>query len=122
MEATKRDGSAEEKVATVQDLPVTKKKAPNRAFLILGVLVVVVLGAWGTYAFMTADQQNTDDAEVEGDVVALAPRVGGQITKVLIKEDQQVKKGDVLFQIDDADYAAREAQAAAELETAQAQA
>jgi membrane fusion protein (multidrug efflux system) len=121
MEATKRDGAAEESVASVQDLPV-KKKAPNRAFLILGILAVVVVGGWGAYAWSTADQQNTDDAQVESEVVGIAPRVGGQISKVLIKEDQQVKKGDVLFEIDDADYTAREAQAAAELETAQAQA
>ena len=122
MEATQRNEAAnEDRGADVQPLPV-KKKGPNRAFLILGIIAIVVIGGWGGYAFLTANEQNTDDAQVEGEVVAIAPRVGGQILKVLVREDQIVKKGDVLVQIDDADYAACEQQAEAELESAKAQA
>jgi membrane fusion protein (multidrug efflux system) len=107
--------------ATVQELPV-KKKGPNRAFLVLGVLAVVVVGAWGAISFLTAGQQGTDDAQVESDVVAIAPRVGGQILKVHVIDNQVVKKGDLILEIDSADYRARKDQAAAEVETAEAQA
>jgi membrane fusion protein (multidrug efflux system) len=48
--------------------------------------------------------------------------VNGQIAKRLVEDNQRVKKGDVLIQIDDADFAARVKQAEAELETARAQA
>jgi membrane fusion protein (multidrug efflux system) len=55
-------------------------------------------------------------------VVPIAARASGQIAKRLVEDNQRVKKGDVLIQIDDADFAARVKQAEAELETARAQA
>jgi membrane fusion protein (multidrug efflux system) len=85
----------------------------------LAALAVLALGA---RAVLTRGEQNTDDAQVEADVVPVAPRVGGAVVRVAVKDDQAVKRGDLLFEIDAADYAARTRQAEAELATAQAQA
>ena len=99
--------------------------APRRdkkPFLILGALVALFGIATGVYLLVTANQESTDDAQVEADVVPIAARVNGQIAKRLVEDNQRVKKGDVLIQIDEADFAARTKQAEAELETARAQA
>jgi membrane fusion protein (multidrug efflux system) len=94
----------------------------RRRFMILGVVTVVVIAAIGAYAMATANQENTDDAQVEADVVPLAARVSGLVLKVSVTENAIVKKGDVLLELDPADYAARARQAEAEVATATAQA
>lgn len=55
----------------------------------------------------------TDNAYVRGDVTPLSPRVSGYVVEVAIRDNQRVRAGDVLFRIDDRDYRARVAQAAA---------
>jgi membrane fusion protein (multidrug efflux system) len=99
--------------------PTRRKRKP---FVILGVVAAVALLAVGGYAAATAGRQSTDDAQVAADTVPVSARVGGVVARVLIHEDQQVKKGDLLVELDPADYAAREQQAEAEVANAQAQA
>jgi membrane fusion protein, multidrug efflux system len=99
-----------------------KKARGGRAFLVLGIILLVVLGGIGAYAYMTGGQEATDDAIVEADIVAVSSRVGGVVKEVLVHDNQAVKKGDVILRIDDADLQVRLAQARAELQTAQAQA
>jgi membrane fusion protein (multidrug efflux system) len=87
----------------------------------LGAVAVLVLAYVGVRLFLERGDQTTDDAFVEADVVAVAPRVGGPVAEVLAADNATVKKGDVLLKIDDADYVVRVRQAEAELETARAQ-
>ena len=94
----------------------------GRILLGVGAAAALVLGAFGVHAFLTRGDVSTDDAFVEADVVAVAPRVGGTIAEVLVQENAQVKRGQPILRIDDADYQARARQAQAELETARAQA
>jgi membrane fusion protein (multidrug efflux system) len=105
----------------VESAPAAPKRG-KKPFLILGGVIVVFAAITGIYLLATANQENTDDAQVEADVVPIAARVSGQIAKRLVEDNQRVKKGDLLVQIDDADFAARGKQAEAELETARAQA
>jgi len=81
--------------------------------VLLGALIVFLLGV---------GKESTDDAEVDADVVSLGPRVGGQVVTVAVAENQAVKKGDLILQIDDADYQAKVQQSAAELDSTRAQA
>jgi membrane fusion protein (multidrug efflux system) len=97
-------------------------KRGKKPFLILGGMVAVFATITGIYLLLTANQESTDDAQVEADVVPIAARVNGQIAKRLVEDNQRVKRGDVLIQIDDADFAARLKQAEAELDTTRAQA
>jgi membrane fusion protein (multidrug efflux system) len=94
----------------------------RRPFVVLAVVVGTVLAGVGVYAIATAGEEETDDAQITSDVVPVATRVAGPIVAVRIEEDQLVKKGDLLAEIDDADYGARVRQAEAELASAQAQA
>jgi membrane fusion protein (multidrug efflux system) len=94
----------------------------RRPFVVLAVVVGTVLAGVGVYAIATAGEEETYDAQITSDVVPVATRVAGPIVAVRIEEDQLVKKGDLLAEIDDADYGARVRQAEAELASAQAQA
>jgi membrane fusion protein (multidrug efflux system) len=98
------------------------KRRGGRGYAIVGIAAVVVAACVGGYLFFTEGKESTDDAQVSADIVPIGTRVAGQIVSVSIRENQLVKKGDPIAQIDDADYIAREKQAEAELATTVAQA
>jgi membrane fusion protein (multidrug efflux system) len=105
---------------TVDDAQAPAKK--RRPWAILGGLAVVVAAGIGAFVVLTAGKEDTDDAQVTADVVPVAARASGAVIKVAIVENQAVKKGDLLAQIDDADYLAKVDQAQAEVESQTAQA
>ncbi len=113
--AQARDAQTHE---TAPDETAAKKR---RALLIIGgVAAVVILGVL-LYVLLNAGKESTDDAQVDANVVPLAPHVAGQVVAVPVAENQAVKKGDVVLQLDDRDYQARVAQAQAELDSVKAQ-
>lgn len=61
------------------------------------------------------DSHYTDNAYVRGDITQISPKVSGYIVDVLVRDNQQIAAGDILFRIDDRDYRARLAQAQASL-------
>ncbi len=61
----------------------------------------------------------TDDAYVQGDITAIAPKLNGYIEKISIKANQIVKKGDILFYLDNGDYQIALKQTEARLNTQQ---
>jgi membrane fusion protein (multidrug efflux system) len=113
------------KPAPVEVLPepvgaegVASKKRPIR--LIAGsILAAGLLGVVAWY-FAHAGLESTDDAQVEADVVAVPSRTTGVVVRVDFQENQQVKAGQVLVEIDPAIAQAKLAQAEADLASAQA--
>lgn len=102
--------------APVLAAPKPRKKAP----LVFGGLLAIA-GAVGTYLYVSSrGKETTDDAQVEGHVAAVSARVAGQVKRVLVDDDQPVKAGQVLVELDDADYQARLAAARADLAAARA--
>lgn len=99
-------------------------KMPTAARLAAGGLVAIaVLGAGWTYAHDegTGDTQTTDDAYVQADFSTIAPKVAGLIDRVLVEDNQRVRKGQLLATIDDRDFRVAAASAQADLEAAEAQ-
>lgn len=97
--------------------------APRRnRWPIIAAVVVVVLIAGGLYWLHVRGRESTDDAEVDGHITQISARVGGTVTKVLIDDNQQVKAGDVLVQLDPRDYQVALDRARAALADAQANA
>ena len=113
---------ANEKNGSVADNALPRPRNKRRPFVVLAAVVGTVLAAVGVYTLATTGQEDTDDAQITSDVVPVATRVAGQVVAVRIEENQVVKKGDLLAEIDEADYAARVRQAEAELSSADAQA
>lgn len=64
--------------------------------------------------------KSTDDAFVEGHIVTVAPRVSGPVEKLYIEDNKEVKKGDLLLEIDPKDYETKLKQSKAKLEEAKA--
>jgi membrane fusion protein (multidrug efflux system) len=97
-------------------------KSRRRPFIIVFAVIGLLLAGIGGYLVLTAGEQDTDDAQVMADLVPVGTRVAGQVTRVAVKENQLVKKGQLIAEIDPADYQARALQAEAELASQQAQA
>jgi membrane fusion protein (multidrug efflux system) len=71
---------------------------------------------WNVWRF----EVSTDDAYVEADNTTIAPRVSGYLTQVLVKDNERVKVGQVLAQIDDRDFKVALEQAKADVQAARA--
>jgi membrane fusion protein (multidrug efflux system) len=100
-----------------------KKQAPwVKPVMITVVLVAVAIGViWGINAWQFgATHVSTDDAYLTSDIVQITPQVAGSIVEIPVKENQHVKKGDLLARLDDATYLADLEQAKANLANAQA--
>jgi len=88
-----------------------------------GVGLVPILAVVGLYVFaQSMSYQSTDDAFIEGHVTGVAPKIAGRIDKVFIGDNQLVKKGDPIAEIDSRDYDAQLRQKQAALESTRANA
>ena len=93
----------------------------KRAYLILAAVAAIVAVMWLGHRWWTHGKQSTDDAQVEADVVPIASRVAGTIATTRVHDNESVKRGDVLFEIDPANLDVEVARTEAELEAAMAQ-
>ena len=104
------DASKEENSAAA-DEPSSKKKF---ILPIVGVLVLIALfWAFNTWNY-SRSHESTDNAQVDGHIIPVIAKVGGYVKSVNAVENEPVKMGDLLVQIDDADYRLRLAQANAD--------
>ncbi len=102
--------------------PVDAAAKRRRALTIIGGVAGVVVVGVLLYLLLNAGKESTDDAQIDADVVPLAPHVAGLVASVPVVENQSVKKNELVLQIDDRDYRARVEQAQAELDGVRAQA
>jgi membrane fusion protein, multidrug efflux system len=79
-----------------------RRKVTGRIISIVAMVGVVVLILWVWN--VVERHPRTDDATAQANVIGVAPRVRGQIIKLNVQDNQEVKQGDVLFEIDPADY------------------
>jgi membrane fusion protein, multidrug efflux system len=72
---------------------------------ILSIVIIVAAVMTGLLViYITNVHPRTDDAEVFANFIGIAPQVEGPITKLYVKDNQLVHKGDLLFEIDDVPY------------------
>jgi membrane fusion protein (multidrug efflux system) len=89
-----------------------------RRFLLLVVLPLVAAVAGLLFYLNGGRYVTTDDAYVGAQKVLITPDISGKIEKVVVREGQQVKEGDVLFEIDPVPFRLAVAHAKAALEQA----
>jgi len=110
-----------EKSENSENSETTRKRPGKKPLIILaivvGVMVIVALVWW----LLTRNQETTDDAFTDGDAVTIAPKASGYVTELRVKDNQRVKKGDLLVVIDPRDATAQRDQAQAQLGLATAQ-
>jgi membrane fusion protein (multidrug efflux system) len=84
--------------------PAPARKRPRRHIGLL-LALPLALAAVGGYFWVTSGRYvSTDNAYVQQDKVTIVPEVAGRIVEVGATENQHVKKGDLLFKLDDAEY------------------
>jgi len=89
---------------------------------LIGLIVLLVAAVGGYFVWLEMQKtETTDDAQIDGRIIAISPRIGGHITEVLVEDEQVVKKGDVLVKLDPKDYEVAVARARADLLDATAQ-
>ncbi|MFL5309531.1 MAG: HlyD family secretion protein [Myxococcales bacterium] len=94
------------------------KKRSLRLRIAVGLLVVALAGlAWWLYA---RHFEETDDAQIDGDISAVSPRVTGTVIAVHVVDHQEVKQGDLLVELDPTDLQVAVAQARAAVAQAEA--
>ncbi|EOV0631842.1 HlyD family secretion protein [Cronobacter turicensis] len=99
----------------------TRKRPGKKPLIILGIVVIIMVIGAIIWWFMTRNLETTDDAFIDGDAVTVAPKVAGYVTELRVKDNQRVKKGDLLVVIDPRDATAQRDQAQAQLSLAESQ-
>jgi membrane fusion protein, multidrug efflux system len=111
--------SAEARIASApanRDLRRAIGRLDLRRFAFFGLAFLIAIGAaWYGNQWWTVGRfiESTDDAYVGGDVTVIAPKVAGFIAEVAVTDNQAVRAGDLLVKLDDRDYRAALAKAAA---------
>ena len=98
--------------------PVNRSKA---LLVVLGgglIVALIAVGFWLHFRYRVS----SDDAQVDGHIVPISPKVYGSVLEVLVNDNQHVKAGDVLVRIDPRDLQAKVDQAKAALALAESQA
>jgi membrane fusion protein, multidrug efflux system len=97
-----------------------EKKPTNKKFIIVISSLVILGTVYGTFKYMHAQaHEETDDAQVEQNMSPIIPRVAGYVSKVYIKDNDFVKKGDTLLVIDNKDFTVKVEEAKAALVAAE---
>jgi membrane fusion protein, multidrug efflux system len=109
---------------TSKSAPPGDHRSTQRRRLLLGVLGVLVLAVVSVFGIpwirLALSTVSTDDAYVNGHVTFVAPRVHGQVSRVLVDDNNRVHKGDVLVELDKEPFRDAVAVKKAAVDTAQA--
>ena len=94
----------------------------SRLFSCLITLIIVGLAVWAAVSlyFRYLEHPWTRDGQVRANIVGIAPRVSGPIIHVAVRDNQQLRKGDLLFEIDPSDFQAQVDIAAGQVQNDQA--
>lgn len=83
-----------------------QKKKMNTKFIVVLVALVLIGGSYGVYKYLHGKAHEiTDDAQIEAKITPVIPKVSGYIKKILVEDNQMVKKGDTLVVIDGSEFA-----------------
>ncbi|WP_024538878.1 HlyD family efflux transporter periplasmic adaptor subunit [Comamonas badia] len=95
--------------------PAAQAPTSRRKRLALLVIVALIGGvAWGAYDLLVAShQEDTDNAYVQGNIIQITPQVGGTVMSILADDNDLVRAGTPLVQLDpaDTDVALKQAEA-----------
>jgi membrane fusion protein (multidrug efflux system) len=101
--------------------PPEPHRRSARPFIILGAVLTLVAIAALIYWLLNRNYETTDDAQIDGNIYQISPRIAGVVEQVLVTDNQHVDKGQVLVTLDPRDAQASVAQAKANVEQATAQ-
>lgn len=97
----------------------TEKKRSKIPIYVVSFLIFVSLIGGVIYWLYTRQFETTDDAFIEGNIVQISPKISAHISKIFVGENQFVKKGDLLIQLESKEFEIKVEKAKAELKAAQ---
>ncbi len=107
--------------ASVETTPkAAAAKRPRSLYVLGALLTAAALGVGGFYVHGIG-RETTDDAQVEGRIMNVSPRISAQVARVLVQDNQTVKEGDLLVELDKGDLQAKVDSARADLAASRAQ-
>ncbi len=118
-DAAHDDGRGGDRTASKRGSAASPPGASRRRVVLLAVLGAAAVGAGG-WALAHRGLESTDDAQIDAEIVALAPRTSGVVVKVGFEDNDRVEAGRVLAELDPEPAKAKLAQAEANLEGARA--
>jgi len=92
----------------------------SRQIIISGILAVLCVGAGSLYYHLASTLEETDDAQIDADIIKLSARAAGTVGAVHVRAHQVVKAGDLLVELDATDFELAVATAKANLARAEA--
>src|SRR5205807_814934 len=98
--------------------PAKPSGRKRTVFIIMGVVLLGLVAVGARRWIYSLSHVSTDNAQVDGHIVPILPKVGGYVLEVRTDENRPAKAGDTLVVLDDRDYKARLAQAEADLAVA----
>ena len=102
-----------------QTPPESPEKKSRRKFIVIAVVILLVIGG-ALFYWHSTFSEDTDDAQVDGDLYEVSSRVTGQVINVYVKDNQSVEAGQAIADIDPKDYQVAFDQAQANLASAEA--
>jgi membrane fusion protein (multidrug efflux system) len=114
-----RDAASADEIPSSTPAVVNVERSLRKS-MIMGAVAAVAVATGGGYYVLHHGIETTDDAQVDADVVSVASRATGTVASIHFEENQEVKKGALLAEVDPEPAKARLAQAEANLEAARA--
>src|SRR5579863_8719028 len=91
-----------------------------KSVIFLIILVGAAIGGYRLWNYL-GSYESTDDAEIDGDIYAVTSRIAGTVKAVYVEDNQEVKAGQLLVELDPRDYEVAVAQAQSSLKESQTQ-
>lgn len=95
--------------------PKANGNRKRSVFLVMGLILLALVGVGVRRWIYGFSHVSTDNAQVDGHIIPILPKVGGFVMEVRVDDNRPVKEGDTLVVLDDRDYKARLSQADADL-------
>jgi membrane fusion protein (multidrug efflux system) len=113
---------SEQNSTETHEIKKTKKKPANgkrkRAAAVLTIILLTAAAVGCALWVRAKTHVKTDDAFVDGHIFSISSRIPGHVMRVLVKDNQFVRKGDILVELDPSDYRTQVRNAAAQLDIA----
>lgn len=75
----------------------------RHTFIIFGVVSLLIIAGVGITVWLGKDTETTDDAFIDGHIVAISPQIAGRVEQVNVKDNQHVLTGQILISLDKVD-------------------